>query len=617
MPLAFLMMALISPITKSTGFHMQDDLAALKDSLSASLSRHNVPGGGFAIIQGDTITWVGGLGLADLEKKREVSDTTVFRVGSITKVFVAMGIMKLVEENKIALDSEINKIIPEIKVSNRWQDTDPVRVIHLLEHTSGFDDMHFNEYFSKKGDTISSIDALQVNPASRKVRWKPGTATSYSNSNYAVLGHILEKFGGEGFETYLMKRILQPAGMSRSTFSNLEVKPENLAIGYYPKGGNLVEAPYKAYNFRWAGSLTSSPSDMAKFVLLLLQKGMVDSVQYFDPQTILAMETPSSSMVAKRGMPIGYGMANSISVRGKFKTYGHSGGLGGYISNMRYNRELGVGYVILLNRASITGQREALQHIHNYIASGLDGLSPALAMPLNPSYLSQFTGNYTPYNARNVIFEGPQKLLGGKQVFVQGDTLYTKAFMQQPKALIPVRDGVFRQQGYVDGHILFVEHEGERHYIESNGLSNHFIESSLIWTRVKQVAFFSSLAVLVVSVLIILIRFVKRSWRVSLAPNFYSFLSALCLFGMLAMISNLQIEEIDKFVALNWFTGSFFALSVTLTLLLLAVIYSTFKVWKRINLLHRIYVGLLSVSAFSLLLVFYDWHLLGLRLWAW
>jgi CubicO group peptidase (beta-lactamase class C family) len=82
------------------------------------------------------------------EAKRRVDEKTLFRMGSITKMFVSLGIMKLVNEGKLKLDDELKKIAPEVPFQNKWESTNPVRIVHLLEHTSAFDDIKLNRMYS-------------------------------------------------------------------------------------------------------------------------------------------------------------------------------------------------------------------------------------------------------------------------------------------------------------------------------------------------------------------------------------------------------------------------------------------------------------------------------------
>ncbi len=143
---------------------------------------------------------------------------TARRLGSIGKVIVAMGIMKLLEQGLVDLQAPVADYLPDLALPNPWQDTDPVRVVHLLEHSSGIDDMHFNEYYTK-GDDWTLEMALAHNPHSKRIRWRPGTCSAYSNIGYAIAARIIEVVTHASADAWLEAEILQPLGMKDSYFA--------------------------------------------------------------------------------------------------------------------------------------------------------------------------------------------------------------------------------------------------------------------------------------------------------------------------------------------------------------------------------------------------------------
>ena len=95
--------------------------------------------------------FAGGVGKADLATNRDVTADTMFRIGSITKSFVALSLLKLQEQGKVGLDAKVAEVVPEVKIVNRWDATDPIRIENLLEHTAGFDDMPPAETYDMSG----------------------------------------------------------------------------------------------------------------------------------------------------------------------------------------------------------------------------------------------------------------------------------------------------------------------------------------------------------------------------------------------------------------------------------------------------------------------------------
>src|SRR5580704_15811777 len=123
------------------------NIEELRAAVSAILKKHNVPGVGIALVTKDAVVWTGGVGKADLATNRDVTGDTMFRVGSITKGFVALSALQLSERGKLSLDEKVADVAPKIPVVNPWAATNPVTLAQLLEHTAGFDDFSLAEFY--------------------------------------------------------------------------------------------------------------------------------------------------------------------------------------------------------------------------------------------------------------------------------------------------------------------------------------------------------------------------------------------------------------------------------------------------------------------------------------
>ena len=120
----------------------------LEQDIDSLMKQYSIPGAAIAVASKDTLPWIRCFGYADKETKESVSERTLFRMASVSKSFVALGFMKLLEQGEVDLNTALRKVIPEIEINNPFGDTDPVRIVHLLEHTSGFDAAHFYEYYN-------------------------------------------------------------------------------------------------------------------------------------------------------------------------------------------------------------------------------------------------------------------------------------------------------------------------------------------------------------------------------------------------------------------------------------------------------------------------------------
>ena len=172
-----------------------------KAAVQAVLDDTGVPGAGIALVRLEGLEWAGGVGYADRDARTPVSADTHFRAGSISKTFVAIALVQLYEDGEIDLDTPVAELASDVEIDNAWMISDPVRLIHLLQHTAGLDDMHFNEIYNQSHPPdLPLAEVLKLNPSSRVVRWPPGTRMSYSNPGYGIAGHILERLTGQKYE---------------------------------------------------------------------------------------------------------------------------------------------------------------------------------------------------------------------------------------------------------------------------------------------------------------------------------------------------------------------------------------------------------------------------------
>jgi hypothetical protein len=155
-------------------------LNTLKSDIESVVKKHKNLAAGIALLNKNQTIWVSGVG--NDKPNHPVSENTMFRTASVSKMLLAIAILKLQEEGKLKLSDKIKDIIPEIQFENPWESTYPVRIVHLLEHTSGWDEIHLVEMTHNQTPPVSLKDALEFHPHSRKSRWVPGSRMAYCNS---------------------------------------------------------------------------------------------------------------------------------------------------------------------------------------------------------------------------------------------------------------------------------------------------------------------------------------------------------------------------------------------------------------------------------------------------
>jgi CubicO group peptidase (beta-lactamase class C family) len=418
-------------------------LEAFKTAVQQVLDETGVPGAGIALVRLNGVEWAGGVGYADRDARIPVTADTHFRAGSISKTFVASALVQMYEDGEIDLNAPVAELAPEVRIDNAWMIGDPVRVIHLLEHTAGFDDMHFNELYNTSHPADMPLaEVLNLNPASRVVRWRPGTRMSYSNPGYAVAGYVIEKVTGQKFEDRIAQEIFKPVGMTESSFYLTEGDLAKLAKGYGAKDGAAVG--YSQIYLRPAGNLHTTPADLGKFVQVLLNWGELPDDLVIDPEYLSNMEHPRTTLASSAGLRSGYGSGLATSFVAGFPMIGHSGGIEGFLSTFAYSTTRDAGFVVLLNATHAPAAMRRISELAvRYLKQDVEP-PPKPDERIAESVLQAYEGYYHPTNPRNQALAFYTWLLSGQSVEVTGNRLRISPAFGEPTTLVPVSDTLFR-----------------------------------------------------------------------------------------------------------------------------------------------------------------------------
>src|SRR5438876_7739459 len=432
-------------------------LEELQKAMKEVVEKNHVTGAGVALVWNGQLLWCGGIGKADLAQNRDIACDTEFRVGSISKTFAPLTLLKLEEEGRINLQSRLQDVAPEVPVKNPWESTNPVRITNLLEHTAGFDDMALREaYNTKDSPNISILQVLQRFPNSQNVRWPPSTRFAYSNPDYGIAGYLVEKIGGQPWTSYVRSNILSPLEISPGDFDLTSQNRPLLAQGYQrPDGKPIQSVAYKEIYLRPAGDMKASPGELAKLVQFFLRRGAASDEQLLKPETIARMEYPQTPLSARNGLRLGYGLANYTEVKGGVVTHGHDGGIDGFISSYRYMPEQNWGYVVLLN-ADFSGK--ALDDLNQLAIDFLskDFPKPQPSVPqLSAAELKKFTGFYAARAPRDQLIAFMTDLLDNSRVRLKNGQLTIAGMFSAPKPLIPVGKHLFRNEKDPEATVAF------------------------------------------------------------------------------------------------------------------------------------------------------------------
>jgi CubicO group peptidase (beta-lactamase class C family) len=595
-------------------------LEELQKAMKDVLDKEHVPGAGVALIANGDLLWCGGIGLADVATKRGVTCDTEFRAGSISKTFVALALLKLQEDGKINLYARLQDVAPEIPFRNKWEAMRPVRVVNLLEHTAGFDDMEFCEVYNLRDRyDFPLLDVFKRFQKPQTVRWPPGTRMSYSNPGNAVAGYLIEKVTGEPFDRYIRETFLRPMGMEKADYPFTDANRPLLATGY--EGDPPKSAGYPFIYLRPAGDLKASPGELAKLVQFLLRRGRAGDAQLVKAESILRMETPETTLAARNGLRLGYGLANYSSVDGGVVTHGHNGGIDGFLSSYRYMPEQNWGYVILLN--STTSPR-ALTETNRLVIDFLskDYPKPQQA-PINPpaAELKKLTGYYAPRAPRNQIFGFLDVLTGGIRIRLVNGKLMRSGLFGEADPLLCVGKNLFRGEKDPEGTIIFFTSESGAMAVAGNGLAGiPYSERSSLAIPFLRIAVLTLCLVLMLTTLpfaliwmVLKLAGAMKDVR-HLSVRVVPLLATLSLLLVPVCFTQLSGTHIGTF---NLWTFGIFLGTFSFPLLSIAGLILALRVPKEeIHRAVRIHSLLVSSACCMMTGFLLSWHLFALRFWA-
>jgi CubicO group peptidase (beta-lactamase class C family) len=278
----------VTPQTTPAPTLTRPDFETFLDALIPSqLQTRNIAGAVVSVVKDGQVLFAKGYGYSDVEAKKPVlADQTLFRPGSISKLFTATAVMQLVEQGKLDLDRDVNEYL-DFAIPKTYPE--PITLRRLLTHTAGFEETLKNLFVAHESD-MKPLRTYLVNQMPARI-FPPGKIPSYSNYGFSLAGYIVERMSGEKFERYIDNHILKPLRMNNSTFDQ-PLPPQldsQLSKGYRdaakkPRDFEFVQAAP-------AGAFSTTAVDMTRFMLAFLQNGSVDGVAILKPETVGQMET--------------------------------------------------------------------------------------------------------------------------------------------------------------------------------------------------------------------------------------------------------------------------------------------------------------------------------------
>ncbi len=325
------------------------------------MEEYQCPGLSLALALGEDVVYAKGYGRRN-EGGDAVTTNTIFGIASITKAFTALAIAQLYEAGKLGLDDSVKKYLPSFKTPEH---TDAIKIIHLINHTSGLPLLPSMKYAMMTGtarDTdqqlpsgITPVETTQdllrfMGEAEYEMLGYPGHFINYSNDGYSILGAIVESVSGMSYSNYIEKHILKPLGMTRTMVERTElVKHSDVTDLYYHDDDNRVQHTshwQEAPSHFACGWLRSCSTDLVKFWQMLEQEGVYRGTRVLSSSIWRELLSRKANITIHR--EYGPGVRIQPNYRGE-TVIDHTGGLRGISSNAGFVKDKGITVAVLSN----------------------------------------------------------------------------------------------------------------------------------------------------------------------------------------------------------------------------------------------------------------------------
>ena len=301
---------------------------ALTSFIETEMRDKGIPALSIALVDDQQVVWSRGFGMEDAKAGRAATAQTVYRVGSVSKLFTDIGVMQLVERGTIDLDAPVQRYLPSFHPKNSFGK--PITLRQLMSHHSGLvREPPVGHYFD---DTSPSLAATVASLNATSLVYAPGTTQKYSNAAIATVGYLLEKRSGVPFVAYLQRAVLAPMGLQSSGFA-----PTPALLAHVPQAQmwsyhhHDFPAPTFQLGMAPAGSMYATMPDLGRFISVLFNGGMGAHGRVIEAKTLAEMWHPQ---FAEAGATQGSGLGFQIgTVRGE-RTVQHGGAIYGFATQL-------------------------------------------------------------------------------------------------------------------------------------------------------------------------------------------------------------------------------------------------------------------------------------------
>ncbi len=407
-----------------------------------AMKANNSPAGTVAIMHNGELIFAKGYGFQDVDKQIPVDPhTTLFRPGSVSKLFTWVAVMQQVEQGKLDLDTDVNEYLENFQIKDTFDQ--PVTLRHIMTHTAGFEDGAVGYLIIDDPDRIMPLAESMEKYQPERVN-PPGAQTAYSNYATAIAGLIVANVSGLKFEDYIEQEIFQPLGMDHSTFN--EPLPEKLAAtmakSYSIEAGKFTEKPFEIIsNFGPAGAQSATATDMVKFAQAILNGGELNGQRILKEATVKEMLTRNFSHDDRLlGMALGFYEGDYEGTR----VVGHGGDTSYFHSFLGVDEEHQLAFFTSFAGGGGSAVRSML-----FPAFYEEFFPREEEPPVPPSDFSeragQYAGTYGFWRSNFSTIEKALGLSGGVQVAPTTNNTLMVAFAGKTKEYAEVEKNLFRE----------------------------------------------------------------------------------------------------------------------------------------------------------------------------
>jgi CubicO group peptidase (beta-lactamase class C family)/D-alanyl-D-alanine dipeptidase len=365
---------------------------ALKPLIEHELRDKRIPSIAVALVDDQRIVWAEGFGSADPDQKVPATAGTVFRVGSVSKLFTDIGIMQLVEHGKLNLDAPVATYIPDFHPQNPFGK--PITLRELMSHRSGLvreppEGHYFDSHPPGLAEVVHSLNQTAL-------VYSPGAHTKYSNAGITVVGYILQQVSGQPFAAGLKQSVLEPMGLHTSGFEPTPELTRDLAKAeIWTYDGRFFPAPTFQIGVFPAGSLYTTVTDLAKFESVLFAGGRGPSGLVISTATLDQMWTPQFSSAEKPGH---FGLGFALGKLDGHRLVGHDGAIYGFATTLDAlpDDKLGVVAVATLDSSNAVTDHIATEALRLMLDARAHQALPKvdLTVPVDPALARRAAGRY-------------------------------------------------------------------------------------------------------------------------------------------------------------------------------------------------------------------------------